>query len=201
MPLPNAVVGADETYMIANRTEDSMKPNYRWLFIVIALLMIVPLAAAQSETPPAPDKTISKANILVTVRIGKIEGTERVPVKSYSLIVADGTNGSKLLSGQRVPFPAGPGDAAEAEGGFIYRNLGFSSEVRAWIVDTKTIKLMAKIEDSRLLDAAAGGPPIVETRQLDVNAILTDGVPLELTRAEGITDQSGFVEVEAEILR
>ena len=38
-------------------------------------------------------------------------------------------------------------------------------------------------------------------RQLGINVMLTDGVAIDLTRVEGITDQSGFVEVEATILR
>ena len=36
---------------------------------------------------------------------------------------------------------------------------------------------------------------------LRADAILTPGTPLELTRVEGIHDKSGFVEVEATILR
>ncbi len=44
-------------------------------------------------------------------------------------------------------------------------------------------------------------PPHVETRQLSVNAVLTPGEPLEVGRVEGIRDRSGFVEVEAKILR
>jgi len=45
-----------------------------------------------------------------------------------------------------------------------------------------------------------GGPPTVETHQVSVNAILENGVPMELTRVEGILDKPGFVEVEAKIL-
>jgi len=41
----------------------------------------------------------------------------------------------------------------------------------------------------------------VQTRQMRVNAVLTDGVPLELTRGEGVMDRPGFVEIEAKILR
>lgn len=178
-----------------------MNSRYRWLATAIVLLLIAPIVLAQNDAESAPDKDTSTANIRVTVRIGTIEGDERVTLKSYSLIVADGTPGSKLLSGQRVPFPSGGGDAAGEEGGFIYRNVGFVTEVRAWLVDKKTIKLMAQIEDSRLRPGKTGQPPTVETRQLDVNVMLTDGVPLELTRAEGITDHTGFVEVEATILR
>lgn len=177
-----------------------MNSRVRWIAVTALLLTIAPIVSAQAE-PPAAESHMSKSNVLVTVRIGKVENGKRETIKSYDLVVADGTNGSKLLSGQRVPFPTGVGESSGDEPGFVYRNIGFVTEVRAWIVGDKLIKLMAQIEDSRLTAGQAGLPPIVETRQLDVNAMLTDGVAMDLTRAQGITDQSGFVEVEAKILR
>ena len=167
--------------------------------VLLALLVTVPPAAAQTEVSQATEKVASKANVLITVRIGKFEDSKRVPVKSYHLVVADGTPGSKLLSGRRVPFPTGSGSGDE--GGMVYQNIGFVTEARAWIVDKKTIKLVAVIEDSRISEGEDGKMPIVETRQLEVNVMLTNGVPLDLTRVEGITEHSGFVEVEASILR
>jgi hypothetical protein len=176
--------------------------------LLSVLLVAAPIAAAQAEEAPAPDKNIGKTNVLITLRIGKLEDSKRIPVKSYQLVVADGTPGSKLLSGQRVPFPTASkqstdeaGDGSEDASAFIYQNVGFVAEARAWLVDEKTIKLIAEIEDSRVREGQDGEPPVVETRQLRVNAMLTDGVPLELTRVEALNDQSGFVEVEARILR
>jgi len=186
-----------------------MKVYSRNLTGIVALLVFVAaatLAASQTDSTPAPFKDASKANVLITIRLGKIEGSDRIPVKSYDLVVADGTSGSKLLSGQRVPFPTasmpsadGSGDEGGATQAFVYQNVGFVVEARAWLVDKNKIKLIADIEDSRVRDGKGGEPPIVETRQLRVNAILTDGEPLELTRVES-EDQSGFVEVEAKIL-
>jgi len=180
----------------------------RWLIAGVlapVLLLAATVVTAQAE---AEAKRGSDANVLITVRMGKLEGDLRVPVKSYTLVVADGTPGSKLLAGERVPFPTSKGTLAdkldpdaEATASFAYRNIGFVTEIRAWILDKTTIKVMADIEDSRVRQSEDGKPPTVETRQLTVNAILTDGEPLELTRVEGVTDQSGFVEIEAKILR
>ena len=85
----------------------------------------------------------------------------------------------------------------------VYQNVGFATEVRVWVLDPKTIKVMADIEDSRVIDGEGGAPPSVETRQLSINAILTDGEALEVTRGQGVTQTrpGGFVEVEAQILR
>ena len=177
--------------------------SIRRLLIAGALLPVLMLAAsvatAQAQAEPG-----SNVNVLITVRMGKLEGELRVPVKTYCLVVADGTPGSKLLSGERVPFPTEMGtlaDRFDGDADIAYRNIGFATEIRAWIVDKKLIKIVADIEDSRVRQGKDGEPPTVETRQLAVNAILTDGVPLELTRVEGVTTQSGFVEIEAKILR
>jgi hypothetical protein len=171
------------------------------IVVLLVILVAAPLAA-QTDPPPAPFQDANKANVKITIRAGKIEGSQRIPVKSYDLIVADGTSGSKLLSGQRVPFPTASKPSAEEAGdqAFVYQNVGFHIEARAWLIDEKTIKLVADIEDSRVRDGEEGQPPVVETRQLRVNAMLTDGQPLELTRVES-EERSGFVEVEASILQ
>jgi hypothetical protein len=168
---------------------------------VIALgLLVAPLAYGQGEqTQPPADE--GKQNVLLTFRLGKIEGEKRIPMKSYDLVVASGRMGSKLLSGERVPFPTTSGEGESAQQSYVYQNVGFVTSVEARILDEKKIRLRADIEDSSVREGAEGVPPAVETRQLNINVILTDGVPLELTRVEGLTDQSGYVEVEAKILK
>jgi hypothetical protein len=84
---------------------------------------------------------------------------------------------------------------------YVYQNVGFVTSVEARILDGNRIRLRADIEDSHVREGLEGVPPTVETRQLNINVILTDGVPLELTRVEGLTDHSGYVEVEAKILK
>jgi len=174
---------------------------------LVSLLFLSSVAWAQTPEAATVGQEGSNENVLVTFRIGTIERGEHVPIKSYQLVVAAGTVGSRLLAGERVPFPtaarepSGGGDDKGTMQTFVYQNVGFSSQVKAWIVDTKKIRLVAEIEDSRVRPGTDGEPPTVETRQLTVNAILTDGVPLDLTRVEGVTEQSGFVEVRAERLR
>jgi Flp pilus assembly secretin CpaC len=155
--------------------------------------------AAMAADPEGQVAADPQVNVLVTVRLAKLEGQKRVPVKSYDLVVVAGAGNpaSKLLSGERVPIPT---ESSEDGTSIVYQNIGFLTEVRAWIVADGRIKLIAEIEDSRLNRPAGGGPPVVETRQLSVSAILKDGDPLVLTRVEGISDQSGLVEVEATLL-
>jgi len=170
--------------------------------VLLAFLLAAPVKA-QADPSQTPSAAAGKTNVLITFRMGTLDGGEKTVVKSYSLIVAEGSLGSKLLSGQRVPFPATAAGSEEGEVGraFVYQNIGFSTELRVWVLDKKRIKIAASIEDSRIHPGEDGGPPSVETRQLEINAILIDGVPLELARAEGLTDNAGFVEVEARILR
>ena len=162
---------------------------------------------APAEEPKPSPASEPQTNVRVTIRLVKLEQGKRSVVKSYDLLVAAGSTGSKLLSGSRVPIPTAVRDAGdEGAGGdgttqFVYQNIGFSVEAKAWLVGDKKIKLLADIEDSRLMERAAGQPPVVETRQLSVNAILADGTPMEATRIEAEAVPPGFVGIEAKILR
>jgi Flp pilus assembly secretin CpaC len=146
----------------------------------------------------AAEKASAQGNVLLTVRIGKLEGDRRVDVKSYELVIASGGGSSSLLSGSRVPIPTASFENKTAT--FVYQNVGFSTNAEAKILSGGRIRIVANIEDSQVRPAGEGRPPTVETRQVSVNAILTAGKPLVVTKVEGIRDMSGFVEVEAEVL-
>ncbi len=170
----------------------------RWIvtvLLVAGLLSVGPILA-ESEGSGATAAGPAE-NVMLTVRIGQLEGNKRVAVKSYNLVVVSGGLGSKLLSGARVPFPAS--DKSDVDG-WVYQNIGFTTEVHAWVMKDGRIKLIATLEDSEIEAGQDGKPPSVETRQLSINAILTPGEPLEVGRVEGIRGRSGFVEVEARIL-
>ena len=167
----------------------------RYLQGVAAVLMLLVFAAPLSAQANDTGLVEGKTNVQLIFKMGKIENGQKSQIKSYRLIVAEGPVGSKLMAGQRVPFP---GDGAE---GIVYQNVGFATEARVWMVDKNTIKVVADIEDSRVVPGEGGNPPTVETRQLTVSAVLTEGVGLELTRVEGVADFSGYVELEAKILR
>jgi len=163
--------------------------------LVALLLISAPVSRAQAEEAAEE----GRANIMVTFRIGKLEDGKRVQVKSYDLVVADGVQGSRLLSGARMPFPAGEGEG-EIQA-FVYQNIGFVTSIEARIIGKNRILLRGELEDSRIREGEEGEPPVVETRQLSVNVVLSDGVPLALTRVEGASDHPGYAEVEASILK
>jgi hypothetical protein len=162
------------------------------LALVCLILTAAPAVAQEASTRPAPEP---QPNVRVTIRVMRLEQGKPRPVKSYDLVVSPETPGSKLLSGARVPLPVGGSES------FIYQNIGFSAEATVWLLPGGKIKLLAQIEDSRLAEPVAGRPPVVETRQLSVNTILSDGQPMVVTKVEGDADPSGQVEVEAKILR
>lgn len=166
------------------------------IFLTIFLLPVSHLAAQSPEADRAAERT----NVLLTVHLGKLVDGKRSEVKSYRLVLVDGGSSSRLLAGARVPFPAAADDAA-GPGAFVYQNVGFTTEAHAWVLADGRVKIIASIEDSRVVAGNSGAPPSVQTRQLSVNAVLKPGIPMEVTRVEGIQDQSGFVEIEAEVGR
>ena len=168
-------------------------------FLALAgmLLAAAPVSVQAQEAAARPAE--AQPNVSVTIRVHRLDHGQRRLLKSYNLLVAPDTPGSKLLSGSRVPLPMG-GDGSD-KAAFIYQNIGFSANAEVKLLGDGRIKLVALIEDSRLAETVAGRPPVVETRQLSVNAVLTDGKPMEVTRVESETDPSGLVEVEAKILK
>ena len=166
------------------------------LLLVAGLLSVGPILAERDDS--GTSATGPAENVKLTFRMGQLEGNKRTESKSYDLVVISGGLGSKLLSGARVPFPTS--DDQEADGGWVYQNIGFTTEVHAWVLEDGRIKLIASLEDSQVVAGKDGAPPYVETRQLSINAVLTPGKPLEVGRVKGIRDRSGYVEVEANIL-
>ena len=167
-----------------------------------AILVAGPALAHDESTEMSAGTT----NVLLTVRLGRLEAGKPTDVKSYNLVVVSGGPSSRLLSGARVPFPATAEDADTDDDGmgkvtYVYQNIGFTTEAHAWVLNDGRIKLIASLEDSFVEPSKTKGePPSVETRQLSINAILKPGEPLEVTRIEGIRESSGFVEIEAKIL-
>jgi len=171
--------------------------------LAIGCAALSPALAAPSDAPSAQAGV--PGNVLVTVRLGKLDAGKRTTVKSYQIVVTTEARPTQLLSGARVPIPttAREGDASGDDKkmtAFVYQNIGFSVTASVTMVDKGKIKLSATLEDSRVKDGDTGRPPTVETRQLVLDAVLQDGVPLEVTRVD-LGEEIGFVEVEAKLLR
>ena len=182
-------------------------PRMTQALTATVLLMLVALAAVPAFAQDEPTPTIEgRINVLLTVRIGRLEGGKPTDVKSYDLLLVAGGPASRLLSGARVPIPTTAADSDGDVAGmgkvtYVYQNIGFTTEAHAWVLPDKRIRLLATLEDSFIEKAGENnGPPHVETRQVSVNAVLTSGKPMEVTRIEGIREVSGFVEVEAKVL-
>src|SRR4029078_8396918 len=87
----------------------------RWALVALLLVaVVVPCRAAEPSAEP-------RGNVKVTIRLGRLEKGQRRPTKSYDLVIAPETPGSKLLAGARVPLPVGDGEKAEGGEG---RRLG-----------------------------------------------------------------------------
>ena len=177
-----------------------MTPQRRpWIGICLAFALVlgcltVPATAQESES--------EDLNVRITLRVSQVVEGKAVPVRSYDLVAAANAGPSELLSGQRVPFPVkeDQGDGKGTGMHYVYQNVGFTvrAEVRPRSGDK--VLLIADIEDSRVVAGEGGAPPTVETRQLNVSAVLTDGTPLRLTEVEVEGELGGFVEVTATIL-
>ena len=175
-----------------------------WIATALLSAMIIPAGPTLAQSEPTGTSAEGGTNVLLTVRLGRLEDGKRTEVQSYNLVVVSGGPSSTLLSGARVPFPTHAGDGDDDAGAkvhYVYQNIGFTTEAHAWVLPDGRIKLIASLENSFVQKPEdATEPPHVETRQLSVNAILKPGKAMEVTRIEGIRDSSGFVEIEANVL-
>ena len=144
----------------------------------------------------------SPGHVLVTISIG--EGRNE-PARQYQLMVAEGGEMARLFTGTRVPIPTttfqSQTEPAVPLTSFTYQNVGFTAQVRTWLRDGK-IKLDANIEESRIAPGSSNVPqPAVQTSQQTIQALLADGKPMRILRADDTAVKSGFVEFKAEIVR
>ena len=172
------------------------------LALVSAFLVLVPVAPLAAQDDAAAARPGTGRNILLTIQLGTIVGSDRQTVKEYQLVLAENTRGSRLLSGARVPLQTEVGDDDDAIASYTYQNIGFTVTAEIRPATDGKIALSALLEDSRIREEteATGGPPVVETRQLSVEVVLEDGKPMEITRVEGVDDEPGFVIVRADVL-
>ena len=168
------------------------------IFNVIAAFLLIAAAPLVADESGRTEE--GTTNVLLTFRMGVMEDGKREIRKQYRVVVAEGTPGSSLLAGERVPFKRAHSDEGDATHSVVYQNVGFSTTARVYRIDQRRIRFVGEIEDSKVVAGENGGLPKVETRQMSVHAVLTVGEPLELTQVSGLLDLSGFVEVEAEIL-
>jgi len=173
--------------------------------IVLAFSLVWAVLACGAAFAQSGDAAATADNVLLTVRLGKVDGGKKTVEKTYEIVLSPGTEGSRLLSGARVPLPTSSEKAGADDdvvvAAFTYQNIGFSITADVQRARDGKVLLRALLEDSRVADEGpADGPPVVETRQLSVNVVLQDGKPLEITRVERLVGESGFVEVQADFL-
>lgn len=166
---------------------------------MLALLM-APVAAQESEEQRLPLK-----NIRVTIRYDTVDPDGTKMLKSREVVAQEGSR-SRLLIGSRVPIAVSElshdddGDAKPVTN-YIYQNIGFSAELRAWILPNGKISVEAEIESSQISpETADDNNPVILTYQQSVQVVLDDGKPINVTRVEDPERVNGRFEIVAEIL-
>lgn len=170
------------------------------LLCMLALLAI-PVVAQDSDDQQLPLK-----NIRVTIRHDTEDADGNKLVKTRELVAQEGSR-STLLIGSRVPIAMTEvaRDADDDEDPVItyaYQNIGFSAELRAWVLPNGKISVEASIESSQVSRETAGSNhPVILTYQQRVQVVLEDGKPMTVTRVEDPERVNGRFEIVAEIVK
>ena len=163
-------------------------------------LLAAPVVAQDSEEQRLPVK-----NIRLTIRYDTESPDGKKMLKSREIVAQEGSR-SRLLIGSRVPIPVSDvshdaGDGVKPVTTYSYQNIGFSAELRAWILPDGKIGVEAAIESSQISPETAGDShPVILTYQQNVQVVLEDGKPMDVTRVEDPERVNGRFEIEAEIL-
>jgi len=150
------------------------------LFIVIAVLTIIPFLQAQqpqsAPTPPVPQSPSKAADsskpggfYLLYFSIREMEGEKSLNTSNYSLLVQAG-HPAKMTSGSQVPYQSGSGNTA-------YRSIGISmsgilqeTDGSPWLslnLDISGLAPPEKVEDKY--------SPIFRSTNISADAMLTLG--------------------------
>ena len=77
--------------------------RFAGISLIALSLLVAPLAYGQGEqTQPQVEEG---QNVLLTFRLGKLEGEKRTPMKSYDLVVASGRMASQRSQTVVAPCP------------------------------------------------------------------------------------------------
>ena len=169
------------------------------LLCMMAFLAI-PLAAQESEGQRLPLK-----NIRVTIRHDTVDTDGTRLVKTREVVAQEGSRAT-LLIGSRVPIAVSKtssqgDDEVRPTTTYAYQNIGFSAELRAWVLPNGKISVEAKIESSTVSpETADADHPVILTYQQHVQVVLEDGKPMSVTRVEDPERVNGHFEIIAKIV-
>ena len=161
----------------------------RWIKWIGALAFVAAivagLAGASIASTTTPNADYGNVSVLMTV--GKIQGGERVPSRTYEMLVTTDGSKSQLLSGSRVPIPttsfqtSQPPDVIMPMTSYTYQNVGFSAEVRVAQTGRGWVGLEVEVEDSEVASYIKGNP-VIDTKSQRLNVVLGDGEQVEIQR-------------------
>lgn len=178
-----------------------MNTHLRRLASLVSLVAMASVGWAGEQSDEA-----SERNIRVTIRVGQTEEGQ-LSVRSYQLIVVDGGERTNLMTGSRFPIPTTTFQTSQPPReivpmtSYTYQNVGFSAELRAWLMTDGKIKVDAAIEMSRVgRDPLADGRPLIVTRDQQFQSLLTPGVAMEVSRVESANPGVSFFEIQADIV-
>lgn len=146
-------------------------------------------------------------NIRVTITYDTTEAGGKKVVTTRE-VVAQERSRATLLIGSRVPIATtrAQGDGEDDDGStpvtsYTYQNVGFSADLRAWVLPDGRISLEAQMESSRVSPHSADAEhPVILTYQQQIQVVLEEGKPMRVTRVEDPERLSGHFELTAEVV-
>jgi len=176
---------------------------------VLPALILSALLVGGAGTLAAESKDPLPDNVLITIRVGHIEGGKKTVDQTYTMVTSRSGQRVKLMKGMRLPIPTTRFQASTPPReivpmtSYTYQDVGFIGEVEAKI-DTRPgevprIYLAAEIERSKVVDNTVEGLPAIATEHQSVRTVVQDGSSVEVLRIEEADGKTVYYEIEASI--
>jgi hypothetical protein len=173
------------------------------LVLPVVLAAVAP-AAAGDVAAQAP-----RANVAITLTIGRAGGAPGFAEKVYRVLGQEGSE-TRMLMGWRTPIPTRAsedkgGDAASTS--YVYQNVGVTADLETTAVGSDRLLVTGEIEISGAREgatatpASSGKPPMIATFQQVLHVVLTLGEKLRV--AEGPDPDGGtlYLDLRADRLK
>ena len=138
--------------------------------LCLCLLLVCAAIPALADAP-------SSQNILLTIKVGTVGGSEAT-AKVYRTIANSGGKSTRIMAGQRIPIPVTTFQTPTPPSGeivpitsYTYQNVGFEGEFIAAVLSDGKISLEGEIQDSSVSGTTSGGQPVIKANQQQFQAV------------------------------
>lgn len=177
------------------------------ILVSTLLLPLVVAASGPAVLAESAAPVVAKANVSITLIVGRQGGAAGTGEKSYRVLGQEGSKMSMLM-GWRTPIPtrsSGENGAASPTMSYVYQNVGVSGTFETQALGGGRYLVNGQVEISGAQEAPAatapgGTPPLIGTFQQELRVVVTKGQKLRVAEAPGPEGGMLYLDLRLDLL-